>query len=200
MLPIYVSYLTGGKDDKPGKALANAIGFVLGFTAAFVTLGAFAGSIGRLLIAHGTAVNIIIGSLIIIFGLGYTGLFNLPGFCRGRPARLKDKPLNFLSAIVFGWVFAMGWTPCVSAFLGAALLRASQQGSMLEGMLMLFVFSMGLGIPFIASALLIDKLKNAFAFIKRHYRVINIASGLLLVLIGILMITGLFGRFMNIFV
>ena len=95
----------------------------------------------------------------------------------------------------FGIVFSIGWTPCVGAFLGAALLRAAQQGGTLEGMFMLFIYSMGLGIPLIASAVLIDRLKGAFAFIKNHYGLINAFSGGFLILIGILMMTGVYGRF-----
>jgi len=110
------------------------------------------------------------------------------------------KPLTFASSLLFGIVFSIGWTPCVGPFLGSALLRASQQGSMLEGTFMLFIFSMGLGLPLIICALLIDRLKNTFAFIKRHYQVINILSGSLLVLVGILMISGIFGRFAALFV
>ena len=95
---------------------------------------------------------------------------------------------------MFGAVFSVGWTPCVGAFLGSALLLAATRGHVLEGMLMLLVYSLGLGIPFLISAILIEKLKGAFNFIKRHYGIINAISGCLLVLIGILMATGLFGK------
>jgi len=206
MLPVYVSYFAGGNAEGKNKttkaALINAIGFVLGFTIIFVALGAFAGSIGRLLLAYSTVVNIVTGLIVIIFGLSYMGLFSLRffSFSGKRLSRLRDKPLRFPSAVVFGAVFSIGWTPCVSAFLGAALLRASQRGSVYEGMLMLFVYSMGLGIPFIISAVLIHRLKGAFAFIQRHYRVINAAAGSLLVLVGILVMTGHFQRLMMRFV
>jgi len=202
MLPVYVSYFACGSADDKDKTtkptLINAIGFVIGFTIVFAALGAFAGSIGRLFLAYRTVVNIITGFIVLIFGLSYMGAFNLRlfSFSGKRFTLAKDKPLKFPSAIVFGAVFSIGWTPCVSAFLGAALLRASQRGSMHEGMLMLFVYSMGLGIPFIISAMLISKLKGAFAFIQRHYKIINILAGGLLVLVGILMMTGRFDRFM----
>jgi len=185
-----------------GKVLTNAIGFVIGFTIIFVALGAFAGSIGRLFLAHATAVNIITGFIVVIFGLSYMGLFSLriaPFASHTRLRRLVQKPQGFTSSVIFGAVFSIGWTPCITAFLGAALMRASQQGSTLEGMLMLFVYSMGLGLPFIASAVLIGRLKSAFEFIQRHYRVINALSGGFLVLVGILMMTGLFGRFLALF-
>ena len=207
MLPVYVSYFAGGSekgdnDKKRAAALLNAAGFVLGFTVIFVAFGAFAGSIGRFLLEYGTAVNIVTGLVVMLFGLNYMGVLPF-GFARfsggGRLIGTVSKPVNFPSAVVFGAVFSIGWTPCVSAFLGAALLRASQRGSMAEGMFMLFVFSMGLGLPFIASAVLIDRLRGAFAFIQKHYRVINVVSGGFLVLVGLLMMTGVFGRFVGLF-
>ena len=104
--------------------------------------------------------------------------------------------MGFFSALVFGLVFSVGWTPCVGAFLGSALMLASQQGQALTGMLMLLAYSLGLGIPFVISALLIDYLKSAFDWIKRNYRIINTVCGWLLVLMGLLMATGLMGRFL----
>ena len=113
---------------------------------------------------------------------------NYPGFVDG---------MNFISAMLFGVIFSLGWTPCVGAFLGSALMLASQQGHAVQGMLMLLAYSLGLGIPFILSAVLIDYLKSAFNWIKKNYRVINIVSGCLLVLIGILMATGTLGRLLS---
>lgn len=98
--------------------------------------------------------------------------------------------MDFLSSIVFGSAFAVGWTPCVGAFLGSALLTASLSGSLLEGMSMLLAFSLGLGIPFIFSALLLEQLKGTFDFIKKNYRLITMLSGILLIITGILMAAG----------
>ena len=105
--------------------------------------------------------------------------------------------LGFVSALVFGAVFAVGWTPCVGAFLGSALVLASQQGSTLRGILLLLCYSAGLGIPFLASALLIQSLKTAFDWIKRHYSIINVVSGGLLIVVGILMATGTMGTLLS---
>lgn len=110
---------------------------------------------------------------------------------------MEVKKHTHASSFLFGIVFSIGWTPCVGAFLGSALMMASQQGSMAEGILMLFLYSMGLGIPFILSAVLIDYLKAAFNWIKKNYRVINAVSGGLLVLVGVLMATGTLGRLVN---
>ena len=101
--------------------------------------------------------------------------------------------MNFFSAALFGIIFSIGWTPCVGAFLGSALMLASQQGSVMTGVLMLLCYSLGLGIPFVISALLIEQLKTAFDFIKKHYNIINKVSGILLIIVGILMATGKLG-------
>lgn len=198
MLPVYVSYFIGGEaDGNQSRALKNALGFVLGFTIFFVAMGAFAGSVGRWLLLHQTAVNIVSGLLVVVLGLHYMGFLKI-GFLN-RTVRLQgpEQKNGFFSSLLFGAVFSIGWTPCVGAFLGSALLLASQQGSALTGTAMLFFYSLGLGLPFLISAVLLDKLKGAFAFIKRHYRAVNIAAGGFLVLTGVLMMTGLFGRMLS---
>lgn len=198
MLPVYVSYFAGGGEGSTRKTIKNALGFVLGFTAVFVLLGAFAGTLGMFLQTYSTVLNIVTGLVVVFFGLNYMGVFKLNLF-RGMGASLSDKPLGFFSAFAFGVVFSIGWTPCVGTFLGAAMMMASQQGTVLEGILMLLAYSMGLGIPFVVSALLIDKLKGAFNFIKRNYRIINIVSGILLICVGALMMSGLLGKYMALF-
>jgi cytochrome c-type biogenesis protein len=107
--------------------------------------------------------------------------------------------LGFFSALIFGIIFSVGWTPCVGAFLGSALMLASQQGHVLTGMIMLLMYSVGLGIPFIISAVLIDQLKNTFSWIKRNYRIINAVCGSFLIVIGVLMAAGMMGRFLALF-
>lgn len=199
MLPIYLSYFAGSgtKANNKRRVLCNALGFVAGFTLIFVLLGAFAGSIGLLLRRHMVAVNIVTGFIVIIFGLNFLGILKI-GFLNA--VKRKDtqiKELGFFSSMLFGAVFSIGWTPCVGAFLGSALMLASQQGSALRGILMLLCYSMGLGIPFVASALLIERLKSTFQWIKSHYRIINILSGSLLILVGILMMTGFMGYFLS---
>ena len=202
MLPIYISYFAGGTDGggdggsakKNRRVIKNALGFILGFTVVFVLLGALAGTFGRLLNEHQMAVNIITGLIVIFFGLNFLGVFKINLFKGTKLA--KTDNLGFFSSVLFGIVFSIGWTPCVGAFLGSALMLATSQGNVLEGVVMLLLYSLGLGIPFFVSAILIDRLKGAFSFIKKHYRIINIVSGAFLVIIGVLMATGLFGRFL----
>ena len=196
MLPIYISYFAGGGERSTKKTLTGAIGFVVGFTVVFTLMGALAGTVGSFLKEHQTAVNIISGIVVIFFGLNFLGVFKLNLF-RGRDRSVDTSNMGFFSAMLFGMIFSLGWTPCVGVFLGSALMLASQQGSVLVGTLMLLAYSLGLGVPFILSAVLIDKLKSAFDWIKRNYKVINIVSGSLLILIGILMAAGTLGRLLS---
>ena len=193
MIPIYVSYFAGGGQRDWRRSLKCALGFVLGFTAVFMLLGALAGTLGSFLNRYQTAVNIGMGLIVIFFGLHFLGVIKVNLF-RGSRRDVDTSNLGFFSSMVFGMVFSIGWTPCVGAFLGSALALASQQGSVMVGMVMLLCYSLGLGIPFVISALLIDRLKGAFNAIKRHYDVINKICGALLILIGLAMATGLMGR------
>jgi len=200
MLPIYISYFAGQNNDSKKQAtVINAVGFVLGFTLVFVMLGAFAGTIGRVLKDYKTVVNIISGMIVIIFGLNFMEIVKIPFMNRNHSLKLDWISSGFFSSILFGIIFSIGWTPCVGAFLGSALMLAASGGESIKGIVMLLCFSMGLGIPFIASAILIDRMKSTFDFIKRHYRIINVISGGLLVLVGLLMATGLIGYFLSLF-
>ena len=192
MLPIYISYFAGGGERSTGKTLKGALGFVTGFTVIFVAMGALAGTVGSFMREYQTAVNILSGLIVIFFGLNFLGVFKLNLF-RGSSRSVKTDNMGFFSAMVFGVIFSIGWTPCVGAFLGSALMLASQQGHVVEGMLMLLVYSLGLGIPFVLSAVLIDYLKSAFNWIKKNYQIINLVSGGFLVFVGILMATGTMG-------
>lgn len=196
MLPIYVTYFAGGSQERTTvKTLKNAFGFVAGFTVIFVIMGALAGTLGGFLREYQVAVNIVTGLIVVFFGLNFLGIFKLNIF-KGMQGFNKSEG-GFFSAVLFGVVFSVGWTPCVGAFLGSALMLASQQGQAMTGVLMLLAYSLGLGIPFIVSAVLIDKLKSAFNFIKMHYNIINKICGIILVVVGVLMMTGLLSRVLN---
>lgn len=195
MIPLYISYFAGGKERNTKKTVKNALGFILGFTIVFVLMGALAGTFGRLLNEYKTIVDIVTGLIVIFFGLNFLGVFKLNIFKGAK--KVKTDNLGFFSSMVFGIVFSIGWTPCVGAFLGSALMLAASQGHVVEGIIMLLLYSLGLGIPFFISAILIDKLRGAFTFIKKHYKVINTICGCLLVVIGVFMATGLFGKFLG---
>lgn len=196
MLPIYISYFAGGGARSMKKTLRSAFGFVLGFTIVFVAMGALAGTLGSFLTKYQTWVNLVCGIIVVIFGLNYMGILRLNLF-RGMGKTMKQREMGFFSAVLFGIIFSVSWTPCVGAFLGSALMLASQRGHVLEGMGMLQCYSLGLGVPFLFSAVLIDQLKGAFNWIKRHYDWINRICGGLLVLVGVLMATGMLGRFLT---
>lgn len=191
MIPVYITYFANGEENKK-KSVTNALGFVLGFTIVFVALGAFAGFLGGLLIKYEAVVNILTGLVVVIFGLNFMGVLKIGFLNKTKKAEVEVKSTGFGGSVLFGIVFSIGWTPCVGAFLGSALMLASQQGTALQGIFMLVLYSVGLGIPFVLSAVLIDRLKSIFDAIKRNYRTINIVSGGLLVVIGIMMMTGLF--------
>ena len=196
MLPIYISYFAGGGEQSLGKTVKGALGFVAGFTLVFMAMGALAGTVGSFLREYQTAVNIVSGLIVIFFGLNFLGVFQLNLF-KGSQRSVNTGSMGFFGAVLFGMIFSVGWTPCVGAFLGSALMLASQQGHVAEGTLMLLTYSLGLGIPFVLSAVLIDYLKSAFAWIKRHYEIINKICGGLLIAIGILMATGTLGRLLS---
>ena len=197
MLPIYISYFAGGGERSTKKTVLDAVGFVLGFTVMFVGMGALAGTVGSFFKEHQTVVNVISGVVVVCFGLNFLGIFHLQLF-KGMKYSVDTDHMNFVSAVLFGIIFSIGWTPCVGAFLGSALMLASQQGHVMDGMLMLLTYSLGLGIPFLLSALLIDKLKSTFDWIKRNYKGINLVSGVFLIVVGLCMATGTLGRLLSI--
>ena len=202
MIPIYITYFMGDQDAANQEsgltlrnpALKNSIGFVLGFTMVFVLLGAAAGSIGRFVFTHGQMFNIITGVVMVLFGLNYIDVINIKFLKRTHKIDYRAGSFKFSKSVLFGMVFSIGWSPCVGAFLGSALMIAANSQTMLKGSLMLFVYSLGLGVPFILSSLLINSLKSTFDFIKRNYRIINNISGIFLILVGIMMMTGIFTK------
>lgn len=200
MLPIYLSYFAGDhadEDRRRSHVLRNALGFVLGFTIVFVLLGAAAGTFGQLVRHHQAALHLVGGLFLVVVGLHFAGVLKLGFLARTYRLPLQIKSFRFVTSILFGFLFAIGWTPCVGAFLGAALMLAAHAQQAFQGIVMLLLYSMGLGIPFVLSALLIDSLKHTFTTIKQHYRQINLVCGLLLVLIGGLMASGRLGVFLS---
>lgn len=198
MIPIYLSYFMGDSGEKRDP-LKNSIGFVIGCTIIFIFLGAVAGSIGFIIYEYENLFNVLSGIILIIFGLNYIGVFKVLILQKTLLSNkgFKIKNLNFYSSILFGMVFAFGWTPCVGTFLGTALILATNSGESLQGILMLFIYSMGLGIPFIISAILIDRIKRTLDFIKSNYKVINYISGSFLIIIGLAMISGHFNKILS---
>lgn len=188
MLPIYISYFAGQEYEKKNKALINSIGFVLGFSIIFILLGVLASSLGSIILKYQNIIKIVFGIVIVIFGLNMMETIKIPFLNKTIKPNINKKEFNFISSTIFGILFSVGWTPCVGAFLGSALMMASTEGEVLKGSILLLCYSIGLGVPFIISSILIEKLKKIFTWIKEHYKIINTISGLFLIMIGIIMI------------
>lgn len=205
LLPVYIAYFAGGviNADAPQDEAASkqrlrrsvicALGFVLGFTALFTLMGALTATVGGFFRQNQAFLDAVCGIIVIVFGLNYAGVFTIPILQRTIRPESHRTPRGFWSSVLFGIVFSIGWTPCVGAFLGSALSLAASTGSVAQGVGLLICYSLGLGIPFILAAVLIDRLEGAFTWVKHHYRVINIVCGILLVIVGVLMATGRLG-------
>lgn len=209
LLPVYIVYLTGGQsgmdgtiagstgaDDMKKQPLrwARPLGFVLGFTVVFCLLGLFAGALGTLFVRHQRMVDLVCGLVVIVFGLVYLGVIPVR-FLRGVEQRGEIR--SFFSAMVFGAIYSVSLTPCVGAFLGSAIMLAAASGTMVKGTLLLLVYSLGMGLPFLLSALLIEQLTGAFSWIKQHYNVIDKVCGLFLIVVGICMACGLLNKLIS---
>jgi len=210
MVPVYIVYLAGkrnyadlGKesDNESGNKtlILNTLGFILGFTIIFVAMGATASGIGHMLSSHRLLIQRISGVIIIIFGLHYMGVIKIGFLNKDKRFSANTGNLSVLSAILFGMAFSFGWTPCIGPLLGTALTLAANKDTVWHGMLLLFVFSAGLGVPFFLSALILDKLKSAFDFIKKHFRIITFISGALLIITGLALSLDVFGYWAALF-
>lgn len=198
LVPSYLSFVTGmsledlqaGVDHR--RALTHSALFVAGFTIIFVLLGASASFLGRFLIVHGDWIARIGGVVIIIFGLHLLGIFQITSLMRERRLHLSDKPVGYLGTVGVGMAFGAGWTPCIGPILGAILTLAASQQTVTQGMALLFIYSMGLAIPFMASALALQLFLKQFSRFRRFLPAVQRVSGALLVLLGILLVSGSF--------
>lgn len=188
MLPIYISYFVGEDDKNTRKAIINSLGFVLGFTIVFLILSIFASQIGTLISSNIKYIKILFGIIIIIFGLNYMEVLRLKFLNKTTEIKADTRNLNFFKALLFGILFSISWTPCIGTFLSSALLLIAKQQDMIKGIILMVLYSIGLGIPFIISVVLIEKLKEMFNFIKKNYNIIKKISGIILIIMGIYMI------------
>lgn len=188
MLPIYISYFIGKDNKNVKKAVLNASGFVLGFTIVFLVLSIFASQLGGLISSYIKYIKIFFGVIVILLGLNYMEVIEIKFLNKIKMKQADTKDLTFLKSILFGSVFSISWTPCIGTFLSSALLLIAKEQDVIKGILLMLVYSIGLGIPFIISAVLLEKLKEMFNVIKRNYDKIKKISGLILILMGIYMI------------
>lgn len=187
MLPIYISYFMGEENNK-NKAIINSIGFVCGFTIIFLILSIFASTLGSFISEYIKYIKILFGIIIILLGLNYMEILKMNFLNKSKGVNLDKNNFNFLKAILFGMLFSISWTPCIGSFLSSALLLVAKQQDIVKGILLMFVYSIGLGIPFVVSVILMEKLKEMFDFIKRNYKKVKIISGLILIGMGIYML------------
>ena len=188
MVPIYISYFIGEDNNNNKKAISNSIGFVLGFTIIFLILSIFASQLGTLLSNNIRYIKIIFGIIIILFGLNYMEILKIELLNRSSVKKIDTNNFSFFKSLVFGILFSVSWTPCIGTFLSSALLLIAKEQDIIKGIIMMVLYSIGLGLPFIISAILIERLKNVFDFIKKHYNVIKKISGVILIIAGIYMI------------
>ena len=198
LVPSYLSFVSGMslEDLQDGfdrrRVMVHAALFVSGFTLIFVLLGAGATFIGSFLLYNSEWIARIGGVIIILFGLHLMGVFQLLPLLSEKRVHLANKPAGYIGTVVVGIAFGAGWTPCIGPILGAILTMAGSQENVGVGMWLLFVYSMGLGIPLLLTALAMERFLNAFSRFRRFLPAVQIASGVILVLLGILLVTGSF--------
>jgi len=159
MLPMYISYF-GAENKSVKKATINSIGFVAGFTIVFVLLGIFTSTLGKVINEYSKYINIVIGVIIILFGLQYVGIIKLNFLNKTKGIKNKPIELNILKAILFGMMFSITWTPCIGIFLSSALLMATTYGSVLKGVILLLTYSIGLRNSIYTNSSVFRKIKN----------------------------------------
>ncbi|MNB81781.1 thiol:disulfide interchange protein precursor [compost metagenome] len=173
-----------------GRLFRNAAAFVAGFTLVFVSMGAAATAVGAFLNGHLALFRLLGGMLMILFGLSFAGVFRLGFLQKERRLPFQPGKLTVLRSLAFGAVFAFGWTPCVGYLLSSSLLMASTSGSVPQGMVMLLLYSLGLGLPFLFSSLIYHELKETFRFLQRYNGLIGVLSGIVMIAAGMMTLTG----------
>ncbi len=198
LVPSYVSFITGLSLDDVGSrrwtAVSHALMFIAGFTLIFVALGASATAVGTLLRTHRVWLERGGGLLIIVFGLYLLGAFRFGPFARERRFHIQDKPLGYLGSGLVGLAFGAGWSPCIGPILGAVLSYAAATATLGQGMVLLLVYSLGLGVPFLLAAFAVEKFVVWFQRYSRFIPVVTRISGGIVLVVGILLISGQFTR------
>jgi len=200
LVPGYVSLISGaGVEELKSpqsqllrRVMINSIGFILGFSIVFVTLGAISTELGQLAAQYKHTLSIVAGVVVIIFGLHLTGLFQIKWLL--QDARLHQVKGNStpVGAFVIGFAFAFGWTPCLGPILSAILLIASEEDKVARGIFLLAVYSLGLAVPFLMTSLLMERFLKFYSRFRSHMHVLEVVSGGLMIALGILLVIGRF--------
>jgi cytochrome c-type biogenesis protein len=199
LIPSYVSYITGISYDELVSresrrkniniTLFHSLAFVAGFSLIFVLLGATASLAGTILSRHLDTIRIVGGILIIIMGVFVMDVINIPFLQREAKLHLKTRPAGYIGTFIIGMIFGAGWTPCTGPFLGSVLTLAMTTETLGRGMTLLAFYSIGLGVPFVLSAIAISVFLSSFEKLKKHFKAIKIASGVILIVMGLLLVT-----------
>ena len=198
LVPSYLSFVTGmsledlqqGVDRR--RVMVQATLFVTGFTLIFVVLGAGATFLGSFMLLNRDWIARIGGVIIIVFGLHLMGVFQMLPLLREKRLHMADKPTGHVGTLLVGMAFGAGWTPCIGPVLGSIMTMAASQARLSTGILLLFVYSMGMAIPFLLSALALERFLKAFSRFRRFLPAVQKASGALLVVLGVLLVSGSF--------
>lgn len=197
MLPIYVVYLAGDVQEDNNKTLiVNTLGFILGYTAVFVALGATATFLGSFLKENQAILKQVAGVAMILVGLQFVGIIKF-NFTAKWQVNLKN--LKFLGSVIFGMAFAFGGSSCTIGLLGMALVKAGSLETVSQGILYLFVFAMGMAVPFALTSLLFGQAKKIIDALKKHTQTISMASGVFLMVVGVLMMFNVFDKYLSLF-
>jgi cytochrome c-type biogenesis protein len=202
LVPSYITYITGvsfkeltdaeARSKLRWATIFHSLFFIMGFSLIFILMGASASYLGQLLTEYQSWIMKAGGVLIILLGIQFTGIINIPFLQMEKRFEMRRKPLGYVGSFLVGIAFAAGWTPCIGPILSTILIYASTTKSFTTGILLLTYYSIGLGIPFFLSSLAFNSFLSAFDKIKRYIRVITIISGLFLIGIGILFLTDTF--------
>lgn len=197
LVPSYLAYVGGSGAAKRALLIRNALLFIAGFSSIFIALGASASVLGSLLRANRQVLTIGGGILVILFGLVLLGVIRLPVLMRDTRVQARHDASTPVGAVLLGMAFAAGWTPCIGPVLGGILTLAGASGTLLEGIVMLAVYSAGLAIPFLVAALALEPFLRATRRMRRWLPWVERAAGGLLVVAGVLMVTGTYTRLNN---
>ncbi len=200
LVPGYVSLISGAgveelQSQQSGlfrKVMLNSIAFILGFSVVFISLGAISTEVGQLLARYKSTLAQVAGVVIILFGLHLTGVFRINALYADKRLHSVKGGSTAAGAFVIGFAFAFGWTPCVGPILAVILGFASQQDSVAKGILLLTVYSLGLAVPFLLTSLGIERFLKFYSRFKAHMHALEVASGALLVALGVLLVIGRF--------
>jgi cytochrome c-type biogenesis protein len=199
LIPSYITYITGIsfadlQAEHPThkvrqQTIIHSLIFIAGFTTVFVLLGASATYIGNYLQSHMSLLRKIGGILIIIFGVHVTGIFDIGMLLGEKRLTIHRKPAGYLGSFVVGVAFAAGWTPCIGPILASILMVAATEETVVHGIVLLLVYSLGLGLPFFLSSLAMHQFMVFFNRFKKYIRIFEICTGVFLIIIGVLIFT-----------